>query len=75
MKNLASELEFIVREAELRLRMIPEPVSAQRSSRGKWSAKEILGHLIDSASNNHQRFVRAQENGQLEFPNIQPKFS
>ena len=26
----------------------------------KWSKKEILGHLIDSATNNHQRFVRAQ---------------
>lgn len=27
---------------------------------GKWSKKEILGHLIDSACNNHSRFVRAQ---------------
>ena len=27
---------------------------------GKWSKKEILGHLIDSAANNHQRFVRGQ---------------
>jgi hypothetical protein len=26
----------------------------------KWSCKEILGHLIDSAANNHQRFIRAQ---------------
>jgi hypothetical protein len=26
----------------------------------KWSKKEILGHLIDSATNNHQRFVRVQ---------------
>ena len=26
----------------------------------KWSSKEILGHLIDSATNNHGRFVRAQ---------------
>lgn len=26
----------------------------------KWSKKEILGHLIDSATNNHQRFVRGQ---------------
>src|SRR5436190_2017362 len=26
----------------------------------KWSKKEILGHLLDSATNNHQRFVRAQ---------------
>ena len=24
-----------------------------------WSRKQILGHLIDSAANNHQRFVRA----------------
>lgn len=33
----------------------------------KWSAKEILGHLIDSASNNHGRFVRAhfEENLQI----------
>ena len=26
----------------------------------KWSIKETLGHLIDSATNNHHRFVRAQ---------------
>ena len=26
----------------------------------KWSLREIMGHLIDSASNNHQRFVRIQ---------------
>ena len=26
----------------------------------KWSKQEILGHLIDSAVNNHQRFVRTQ---------------
>lgn len=26
----------------------------------KWSKKEILGHLIDSAVNNHHRFIRAQ---------------
>lgn len=26
----------------------------------KWSKKEILGHLIDSATHNHHRFIRAQ---------------
>ena len=31
-----------------------------RSAPGKWSRRQILGHLIDSATNNHQRFVRAQ---------------
>jgi hypothetical protein len=35
---------------------------------GKWSKKEILGHLLDSASNNHQRFVRAGLQGDLVFP-------
>jgi hypothetical protein len=35
---------------------------------GKWSKKQLLGHLIDSASNNHQRFVRAQVVDNLQFP-------
>ena len=26
---------------------------------GKWQRRQVLGHLIDSAANNHQRFVRA----------------
>ena len=34
----------------------------------KWSPREIVGHLIDSAANNHQRFVRAQFNNALVFP-------
>ena len=33
----------------------------------KWSPKEIIGHLIDSASNNHGRFVRAQLKDDLVF--------
>jgi hypothetical protein len=32
----------------------------KRPAPGKWSPKEITGHLVDSAANNHQRFVRAQ---------------
>jgi hypothetical protein len=34
----------------------------------QWTAKEILGHLIDSAANNHQRFIRAQSMEELVFP-------
>lgn len=33
---------------------------SRKPSSGKWSSKEILGHLIDSATNNHQRFIRGQ---------------
>ena len=36
-----------------------------------WSPKQILGHLIDSAANNHQRFVR----GQLERELITPGYA
>jgi hypothetical protein len=38
-----------------------------RPAPGKWSPKEIIGHLIDSASNNHGRFVRAQLHDDLRF--------
>lgn len=37
-------------------------------SEDKWSVCEIVGHLIDSASNNHQRFVRLQFDDLLDFP-------
>jgi len=35
---------------------------------GKWSPKEIIGHLIDSAANNHSRFVRSQIADEMVFP-------
>src|SRR5918997_1548657 len=40
-----------------------------RTSRGTdaWTPKEIVGHLIDSAANNHARFVRAQFKDDLVF--------
>ena len=34
----------------------------------RWSIAEVIGHLVDSACNNHQRFVRAQECDSLTFP-------
>jgi hypothetical protein len=50
-----------------RLREIPEEQSRRQSSPDDWSPIEILGHLIDSAANNHQRFVRAQFTDDLVF--------
>ena len=38
------------------------------SRAGRWSPKQVIGHLIDSAANNHQRFIRAQFTGGLSFP-------
>ncbi len=53
--------------AKARLSDIPEEQSRQKSSPDNWSAVEVLGHLIDSAANNHQRFVRAQFTDDLVF--------
>jgi hypothetical protein len=55
------------RARELLLSMTEAESEAPRAP-GKWSPKEIVGHLIDSAANNHQRFVRAQFTDELIFP-------
>ena len=53
--------------ATARLKDIPEEQSRRKSSPDDWAPIEILGHLIDSAANNHQRFVRAQFTDDLVF--------
>ncbi len=51
--------EIVEREPARLLAASPDAVE-RRPAKGGWSAKEVLGHLIDSAAVNHQRFVRAQ---------------
>ena len=65
---IATALRAALDDAEPRLRAIDATVSAVRPAPGKWSAREIVGHLIDSAQNNHGRFVRAQLTDDLVFP-------
>ena len=42
-------------------------------SEEKWTLKEMIAHLIDSASNNHQRFIRLQINKNIIFPAYDPE--
>ena len=66
--TIANELVGIVETASAKLRLLHETEATLKLNPNKWSKKEILGHLMDSASNNHQRFVRAQSvNGTAEF--------
>ena len=67
MNDFAKELQQIVEMAVERLLTIPEPQTQIPKQVGQWTAKEVLGHLIDSAANNHQRFVRAQFTDDLIF--------
>lgn len=51
-----------------RLLEIAENESQQPRAIGHWSSKQIIGHLIDSAANNHARFVVGQLKDDLVFP-------
>jgi DinB superfamily len=57
----------IDRAAE-RLLALSDAEAGRAPAPGKWSTKEIVGHLIDSAANNHGRFVRALLQDDLIFP-------
>lgn len=59
-KAFVHELGAILDNAPDLLRIIPEDVFSAPVAPGKWSPKQELGHLIDSALNNIQRFVRGQ---------------
>ena len=65
---IAGDLLETVSSSQALLHQIGKADAAARPSPGKWSKKETLAHLIDSASNNHQRFVRAASQGSLDFP-------
>jgi len=50
-----------------RLLQITEAQSEQPRAEDHWSSKQIIGHLIDSAANNHARFVLGQIKDDLVF--------
>ncbi len=51
-------LHRLLTEVPPLLGKLPDP--GRKPAPGKWSPKEELGHLLDSAANNHQRIVRVQ---------------
>jgi hypothetical protein len=65
--DYVEDLVDTVRSTAERLRRTDASKASRRPAPGKWSAKEIIGHLIDSAANNHQRFVRARWQDDLIF--------
>jgi hypothetical protein len=68
MKKLSEKLLSVIETAEPRLRAVSASESATPLLSGGWSRKQVIAHLIDSASNNHQRFVRAVQQESLDFP-------
>jgi hypothetical protein len=60
LKNITQRLLKNVTEIPSKFLSFDEEELREKPTPDKWSKKEILGHLIDSAANNHHRFVKAQ---------------
>ena len=62
-------LEYLTNIIPKILYEIDDENFSAKESENKWSKKEIIGHLIDSATNNHQRFIRGQfeENPEIKY--------
>ena len=54
------QLETYIESFPIKLKQFSSEELLKRSAAGKWSAQEILGHLIDSAVNNLKRFTEIQ---------------
>lgn len=68
MEPLSDRLVSLIEEYTEKLLQLSEDEVAYKPNSKKWSKKEYLGHLMDSATNNHQRFVRGQLYDQSVFP-------
>ena len=69
-KTLANEITSLVNEWENKLLSLPEDVITMRRNSQNRSIKQIVGHLVDSASNNTHRTVHLQyRETPLDFPN------
>lgn len=65
---VADELEQVLEQWRPRLLQQNPDQMAAKPDATRWSIAEVIGHLVDSANNNHQRFVRAQFCDKLIFP-------
>ena len=57
---IAADLHAAINAGLDMFRQVDETRTAERRADGGWCAREILGHLVDSACNNHRRFIVGQ---------------
>ena len=67
MSDYHNKLDQIISSSAKQIEGLDEMEFSLKSAPDKWSKKEILGHLIDSAYNNHQRFIRAEKQNDYNF--------
>lgn len=64
----ASEIDSLIESWRRKLLELDERLAHAKPTPDRWSISEVIGHLVDSACNNHQRFVRAQYCTDFVFP-------
>lgn len=61
MELVFQKINFLLASARTFFAKADEAMLTEKMAVDKWSRKEILGHLIDSAINNIQRFTEIQD--------------
>jgi len=69
--NVTNGIIQYIDKWERKLIDLPVETITQKRNKQNRTIKQILGHLIDSAANNHQRMIRLQYNVKLVFPDYQ----
>lgn len=72
--DVGRELQRVIDAVADDLARITDAQAAETPAVGKWSRKQIVGHMIDSASNNHQRFVRGVQDRGGQYPGYDQEF-
>lgn len=67
MQDFLEDFRQTIEHSAERLSALSSLESQTPPAPGKWSPREVIGHLIDSAAHNHRRFVEAQSTEHLEF--------
>ena len=67
MNSTGKILSEIIHRVKPDLEKISDEAAGRQPVPDKWSKKEILGHLLDSATNNHRRFIKANLKDNLVF--------
>jgi hypothetical protein len=68
MLQISNQLETLVLKTQQDFDNFSDAEASKLPAAGGWSRKQILGHLVDSASNNHRRFVGALLQDEVRLP-------